>query len=520
MASPVNPRLLQFAPPVRSFILRTGLAQGLSTVLLVFRGILIGLIAASVIEVGFGSPETNYTLWFVLLGVVIAAHGGMAWVSTSLSHRAVGDTIEVLRARGLDALRRRDPREVEEDSATWRHVFTRGLEDFRPYVNDFLPSLVSLIVSTPIVLVVVFAFDWVSGLFALFTLPLIPIFMVLIGKLTAAHTKRRLEVTSGLGDQVADLLAGSRTLKALHATERPSQQIRETGTKHEKATMSVLRLAFLSSFALEFVATLSVALVAVSIGLRLVYGEIDLLPGLVVLIIIPEVYNPIRTVGTNYHAAVDGMEAADTLFDLIESPAASTGSYVTHQSHGVHVSGLSVTGRDGIKPHDLSLSVTPGKIVTLTGPNGSGKSTALLAILGVLPDEAVSGAITVSDSLAFLPARPAAMAGSVKDNIELMGAISSVVIKDAVGLELADERSVGVAGTEVSAGQMQRIGLARVLAKHAELYLLDEPTAHLSPEYVEQLCTTVQDLAAQGHGFLIATHDERVLDIADEVISL
>ena len=284
--------------------------------------------------------------------------------------------------------------------------------------------------------------------------------------------------------------------------------------------MGVLQLAFLSSFALEFIATLSVALVAVSIGLRLVYGEVGLLPGLVVLIIVPEVFNPIRAVGSNYHAAVDGLEAAEALYDLIDTPATTTGGRVSYRDQGVSVENLSVSGRDGIRPHNLSFSAEPGQIIALTGPNGSGKSTALLAILGVLPDESVSGDLKINPDFAFLPARPAISDGTVLDNIELMGATSSPESKAAVGLELDDSRYVGVSGSQISAGQIQRVGLARVLSSHAQVLLLDEPTAHLSPEYVNTVCGTFRQLADEGHALVIATHDERVLDIADEVVSL
>ncbi|WIM67295.1 ATP-binding cassette domain-containing protein [Corynebacterium breve] len=516
MASPIDPRLIKLVPPVRTLIVRTGVAQGLTTALLIARGVLIGILGASAVE----GRDVPYAWLLVALAVVVVTHGAVSWAAQRLSDDSVGATIETLREKSLRALSQRDPRQVQEQSATWRHVLTKGLEDFRPYLSEFLPSLVALCIATPAALITIFVFDWISGIFALVTLPLIPAFMILIGKLTAAHTERRLRVTSGLGNQLADLLAGAPTLRALRATEQPARQVRETGTRHQKATMGVLRLAFLSSFALEFLATLSVALVAVNIGLRLVYGDMDLLAGLVVLIIVPEVFNPVRQVGTNFHAAVDGLESAETIFELLEDPPHTTGAYLRSSSAGIQAVSLSVQGRDGVRPHNLTFTAQPGRITVLAGPNGSGKSTVFLAALGVLPDKDVTGTIAVGGSVAYLPARPATTPGTVQDNVELLGAAASPRAIAAVGLDVPLDHAVGPAGTGVSAGQLQRIGLARTIAANEDILLLDEPTAHLSPELTEQSLRTLSALADAGHTVVIASHDRRIYDIADEVIHL
>ena len=185
----------------------------------------------------------------------------------------------------------------------------------------------------------------------------------------------------------------------------------------------MLRLAFLSSFALEFIATLSVALVAVSIGLRLVAGDIELLPALVVLIIVPEVFNPVRTIGTSFHAAADGMESAKAALDLIAQPVQVAGSYRHLSKSGkVSVHNLSIDGREGTRPKDLSLQAEPGQVVVLAGPNGSGKSSVLLALLGQLPDSAVGGYVEIPDQVSYLPATPALITGTVENNLELWAA--------------------------------------------------------------------------------------------------
>ncbi|MCP1388402.1 ATP-binding cassette domain-containing protein [Corynebacterium sp. TA-R-1] len=512
MASPIDPRLIRLVPPVRGFIVRTGVAQALESALVIARGVCIGTVAAKVVTgdaVGF--------LPYLVIPVVLL-HGLVAWAATRGANRSVGAVIDELREQAMAALTTRDPREVEERAGYWRHVLTKGLGDFRPYLTEFLPALVATCVGTPLALAVVFSYDWVSGLICVLTLPLIPFFMVLIGKLTADHTRRRLEVTAGLGTQLADLLAGAPTLRAMHTTERPARQIRESGARHEGATMGVLRLAFLSSFALEFLATLSVAVVAVSIGLRLVVGEIALLPGLVVLIIVPEVFNPVRRIGASYHAAADGLEAADAVLSLIDADPPVAGSYLRSGAPGVRAEGLSVSGRDGTRPKNLSFHAQPGTLTVLTGANGSGKSTALLAVLGTLPDSAVTGTITIGGDIAYLPARPAVAAGTVAENLALMGTAPAGELAALPGLPL--DHRVAADGSGISAGQRQRVGLARVLAASASVVLLDEPTAHLSPELAADVIGRLRTLADEGRTVLVASHDHRVVAAADEVVAL
>ncbi|EEI17283.1 ABC transporter ATP-binding protein/permease [Corynebacterium lipophiloflavum] len=534
MQGPIDPRLLALVPPVRGLILRTGVLQAFITVLVLARGVLIGWVAARVI-LDRGADWEVLTWPVVALFAAIAVHGVVAARAQRSSSESVGRVVDTLRAKALAALRRRDPRRVQEESAHWREVLTDGTENFRPYLNQFLPSLVAAALATPAALVVVLVADPVSGILALVTVPLIPAFMVLIGKLTAAHTRRRLEVTSALGGQLADLLSGSLTLRVLGATHQPSRQLRSTGRRHEKATMSVLRLAFLSSFALEFLATLAVALVAVSIGLRLVDGNMELTAGLIALIVVPEVYNPIRQVGTNFHAAADGLTAAEEILELLDEdetrPVGHHGrNYLTHcgSPAGVQltVTDLSVGGRDGTKPENLSFTAEPGKITVLYGDNGSGKSTVFLAVLGALPDDLVTGEITAPppERTAYLPARPVLVPGSVEDNLVLLGAQRKPATETAGNLwfDVPLKRRLGPQGEGLSAGQSQRLTLARTLARGSgpTLHLLDEPSAHLSPELVEALSTELRRRVAAGHTVVLATHDVRLAAIADEVVYL
>ena len=534
MASPVDKRLLSLVPPVSRLIARAGAIQALDTLLVLARGVLLGWVAARAIidAAADGLPDYGAYRWplLALVGVVLA-HGVVSGAGKRLGSNSVADVVDTLRVRALAALRRRDPRQVQEESGHWRTVLTDGVGDFRPYLSEFLPSLVSLVIATPAALLVVFWFDPLSGVLALVTLPLIPAFMVLIGRLTAAHTERRLQVTGALGGQLADLLSGSVTLRALGVTRQPAKQLMSTGRAHEKATMGVLRLAFLSSFALEFLATLAVALVAVNIGLRLVYGGMDLTAGLIVLIVVPEVYNPVRQVGQNYHAAADGLEAAEEILTLLEQDALHThavGGYLTHTpGTEIRLSDLSVAGRDGVRPERLNCVARPGEVTVLHGPNGSGKSTVFLAVLGMLPDDAVTGSITAParERISYLPARALLTAGTVEDNLTLFKADRPAVARAAaqVGLDVPGDHEVNAGGRGVSAGQGQRIGLARTLAHgdgEPRVLLLDEPSAHLSPGLVERLADTLRERAGRGDTVLIASHDERMVALADQVVRL
>lgn len=515
---PVDRRLLQLVPPVRGLIVRAGLAEALRSAALIARGGLIGIVAARVIA---GIPLTELLPLVYAAIAAVLLHAFAAWYATSSAQAASADILDTLRTRTLTILSRRDPREVEEQSARWRTILTDGLADFRPYLTDYLPSLLSLIIATPLALAAVSWADPTSGLLALITLPLIPLFMVLIGKLTAAHTARKLETASVLAGQVADLLRGARTLTLFDATSQPSSHLRRIGAAHASSTLGVLRLAFLSSFALEFLATLSVALVAVSIGLRLVYGELDLESGLVALIIVPEVFAPLRAVGKNFHAAAEGVDAADACLTLHEE---EMGAYLACNENSVTVSGLSVKSREGYTPENVTFVARPGEITALTGPNGAGKSTVFLALLGLLPDASVTGTVTAPglDRIAYLPARPLLTAGTVADNLRLGGAPQPAIDTEAaaVGVDVPMGHRITADGRGLSAGQAQRVALARTLASPGPVYLLDEPSAHLSPEIVDKLKTELRRKADQGATIVIATHDRRIAAIADTTIDL
>jgi ATP-binding cassette subfamily C protein CydD len=347
---------------------------------------------------------------------------------------------------------------------------------------------------------------------------------------------------TALSSQLLDLLAGLPTLRALGREQGPATRVRELGDAHRRTTMSALRVAFLSSMVLELLATLCVALVAVSIGLRLVYGGMGLEAGIIALILAPEVYLPLRRVGTQFHAAEDGMAAASRAFAVIDSdrPDDVDGAVVVDAIGArLEFDGLDVRSRRGLAPHGLSGVVEPGAVTVLTGPNGSGKTTAVQALLGLVEpahgDVRVAGAPvgTLDRSawwaqVAWLPQHPVLVPGTLDENLRLTGDVVDLEHScaatgfDEVLAELPDgwNTRVGSGGTGLSLGQRQRLALTRVLATRRPVLVLDEPTAHLDDASERTVLESLRSLAAAGRTVVVVGHRPTVLAAADRVIEV
>jgi ATP-binding cassette subfamily C protein CydD len=292
---------------------------------------------------------------------------------------------------------------------------------------------------------------------------------------------------------------------------------------------------------LELLATLGVALIAVGIGLRLVFGEMTLTAGLTVLLLAPDVYWPLRRIGVEFHAAQDGRSAADKAFALIGEPAAPRprSQTVAARAAEIRVEKLSVVGRDGRAPRDLTAVIEPGRVTVLTGRNGAGKSTTLQAIAGVAVPS--SGRVTVAGidvadldpnawwrQLSWLPQRPALVPGTVHDNLVLLGDLADLETActascfDAVLTELPDgmDTVLGRGGVGLSLGQRQRLGLARALGSAAAVLLLDEPTAHLDADTEERVLRAIVERARAGATVVVVGHREPVVAIGDYVVEV
>lgn len=477
----------------------------------------------------------------LVLAGLWAARAVAQRIQAGLSQRAATATIGDMSVRVLRSVTALSPQHLNgaRDEATV--VVTRGLDGLRPYFTGYLPAVILAGILTPATVVVIAVTDLQAAIVVAIALPLIPLFMVLIGRLTADRSAAALAAMTTLQSRLLDLVAGIPTLRALGRASGPSHRIAELSAAHRRSAMETLRIAFLSAAVLELIATLGVALVAVSVGLRLVFGEMTLVAGLTALLLAPEVFWPLRRVGVQFHAAQDGKAAAEAALTLLDSqptPARGT-SAPAAAAITIRVEGLSVAGRDGMAPDDLTADIVPGQVTVFTGPNGAGKSTAVSAILGLT--EPTSGRVLIDgvdiadidpaqwwSRIAWLPQRPALLPGTVRSNLELFGPLADIDSAcrasgfDEVLDTLPDglDQVIGRGGTGLSLGQRQRLGLARALGSGAPVLLLDEPTAHLDSTAEQRVLKSISARARSGATVLLIGHRGPVLTIGDTVVPL
>ncbi|WP_231750800.1 thiol reductant ABC exporter subunit CydD [Mycobacterium sp. NAZ190054] len=450
------------------------------------------------------------------------------WQQGRLAQHGAGSVIADLSEQVLTAATSLPPRELatrRDDAAV---VITRGLDGLRVYFTAYLPSLFLAAVLTPATAVVIALYDWRSAVIVMIALPLIPVFMILIGLATADRSAAALTAMATLQSRLLDLVAGLPTLRALDRTDGAAQRIAELGAAHRRSAMATMRIAFLSALVLELLATLGVALVAVGVGMRLVFGDMTLTAGLTALLLAPEVFWPLRRVGVAFHAAQDGKTAVQAAFRFIDA--------VRPQRTGTDpVPGDAVT----VEVDDPDLTARPGRVTVLTGPNGIGKSTLLQAILGL--DQPMSGQIRINEievaaldpqqwwsKVAWLAQRPVLVPGTVQQNLELFGPLADLesACRDAcfdevvTTLPLGLQTVVGRGGAGLSLGQRQRLGLARVLGSAAPLLLLDEPTAHLDGFTEARVLDAIARRAAGGTTVIVVGHRDPVLAVGDVVVHM
>jgi ATP-binding cassette subfamily C protein CydD len=537
----VDPRLWRASSALRRFLIATvacgtaisGCAIGSAVVLAALAARIITDPAARNLRSCVGSLSILLALW--------AVRALTHWLQARLGQRGASAIIADLNGQVLTAVTGRPPNELATLRDEAAVVVTRGLDGLRPYFTNYLPTLLLAAILTPATVAVIAVYDLKSTAIVATTLPLIPIFMVLIGLATAERSAAALAAMTTLQARLLDLIAGIPTLRALGRASGPEHRIAELSAAHRRSAMATLRIAFLSALVLELLATLGVALVAVSIGLRLVFGEMGLTAGLTVLLLAPDVYWPLRRIGVEFHAAQDGRAAADKAFALIGEPAVAPTGHQTVAARGaqIRLENLGVAGRDGQSPHDLTATIQPGQVTVLTGRNGAGKSTALQAIAGLTAPSAgrvtVAG-VAVTDlepaawwrQLSWLPQRPVLIPGTVRQNLALLGELDDLESAcaaagfDDVLAELPDglDTVLGRGGVGLSLGQRQRLGLARALGSHAAVLLLDEPTAHLDAPTEDRVLRALVERARSGATVVVVGHRERVLAVGDHVVEV
>ncbi|MFH8793904.1 thiol reductant ABC exporter subunit CydD [Streptomyces sp. NPDC017941] len=542
---PIDPRLFRYARATRFFLVAVVVLGLAGAGLVVAQAMLIAEIVVGGFQDGLDAGDLSTPL--LVLAVVAVGRALVAWLTELAAHRASAAVKSELRGRLLERAGELGPGWLTgQRTGSLITLATRGVDALDDYFSRYLPQLGLAVVVPAAVLLRVVTEDWVSAAIIVATLPLIPIFMMLIGWATQARMDRQWQLLSRLSGHFLDVVAGLPTLKVFGRAKAQAESIRRITGEYRQATMRTLRIAFLSSFALELLATISVALVAVTIGMRLVHGDMELYDGLVVLILAPEAYLPLRQVGARYHAAAEGLAAAEEIFGVLETPVPDGGTGPVPERGGLRVEDLTVRypGRTEDAVSGASFSVADGETVALVGPSGGGKSTVLNVLLGfvrptrgrVLVGDGAPGTSDLGDvdlgrwreRVSWVPQRPHLFAGTIADNVRLArpGA-DDADVADALraagawefvaALPRGVETVLGEDGVGLSAGQRQRVALARAFLADRPVVLLDEPTAALDGETEAGVVDAVRRLAV-GRTVVLVVHRPALLAVADRVV--
>jgi ATP-binding cassette subfamily C protein CydD len=545
-AKPVDPRLLRHASAARGYLVLTALLGLAATGLILAQA---GLLARLLAGAATGTGLAPLAGPLIALALVLAGRAATSYGGEAAALRAAAVVKSQLRRRLIDSLLRRNPAtpprgQADGELAT---LATRGLDGLDAYFARYLPQLVLAVLVPLAVLIRVALADWLSALIIAVTLPLVPVFAVLVGLSTRARTRRQWALLARLGGHFLDVVEGLPTLRVFGRARVQETTIADMTDRYRGATMATLRVAFLSALVLELAATIATALVAVEVGLRLLAGHIGYETALVVLLLTPEAFLPLRNASAQFHASIEGVTAAGRVFEVIEPapgppvaarPAPPGQLDLCRQTILFNKVVLTYPGRTRPALSGLTLTVAPGEVVVITGPSGAGKSSLLALLLRFA--EPTAGAIELTgpelggpgldgraglaavppaawrDQLAWVPQRPHLFDDTVAANIALgRPGASPADVREAARLAGADQfigrleagyqTPVGERGLRLSSGQRQKLAVARAFLRDAPLLLLDEPAAHLDPFSAAQVTEAIARLSA-GRTVIHVTH--------------
>ena len=509
------------------------------------------LLAHALAAAARGTGATALAVPLVLLLGVVLARGAAAYGAEAAALRAAARVKSQLRRKLTGHSLRLGPGWLGgQQPGRIAALATRGLDGLDPWFARYLPQLVLSVLVPAAVLATVTAVDWISGLVIAVTLPLIPAFAALVGLHTKAQTRRQWQLLAQLSGHFLDVVQGLPTLKAFGRAKAQEQVIATVTEQHRSTAVATLRVAFLSALVLELSAALATALVAVETGLRLLYGHMPYQTALLVLLLTPEAYLPLRAVAAQYHASAEGSAAAGSIFGILDTPLPATvpsggprALVPDLHSATISLNGVTVAypGRDHPALARLSLTVAPGELIVLTGPSGAGKTTVLRVLLRFT--EPTSGTVRAGGTdlaavpvdpwraqIAWVPQHPRLFGGSVAGNIALgqPGACRAAIeeaarLAGAAGfiesLPRGYDTPLGERAAELSAGQRQQLALARAFLRDAPLLLLDEPTAHLAPAAAAAIGDVIRGPLA-GRTIIVVTHRDPGIRDASQVIAL
>jgi ATP-binding cassette, subfamily C, bacterial CydD len=526
-------------------LLAVDVALGVIAALLVLaQAVLIAAVAARAFD---GAALDELT---VPLALLVAASIGRAAAASGfevVGRRAATDVLAALRLELAERRLRDHPAALDgAKSAEVATAAVAGVDALETTFARYLPQVVLAVTIPVAVLVFVAVVDPVSAGVMLLTLPLVPVFMWLVGRYTEQRARERWQTLALLATHFLDVVRGLPTLRAFNRGEAQTEQIGSVSEQYRRTTMATLRVAFLSGTVLELAATLGIALVAVTVGVRLVEGGIGFEAGLTVLVLAPELYLPLRNLAAQFHASADGLAVSQRLLDLVDVEDVrreGTLSAPSPRTASVRLEGVSFAypTRPALVLDQVDLELRPGETVALVGPSGGGKSTIaslLLRLAEPAKGRVTVGAIDLAEcavtswraQIAWVPQQPTLFRGSVADNIRLgvpattdraVRAAAAGAGADAFVSALPDgyDTMVGEGGRPLSAGELQRIALARAFLRDAALVILDEPTANLDPASAELVSDAIERLRV-GRTVLLIVHRPELAARGDRVVRL